>query len=76
MVAYEFNPKIRKAIEDYAVKKCTDEYRKRNFHCENVSLKESYDILATKGRTQVKIEVKGTRSAGDSVILTKMNISW
>lgn len=73
--SYESDPKIRKAIEDYAMKRCKKFYKRKGFHCEDVSQTKSYDILATKGNCVKWIEVKGTRGAGDGVILTKNEVN-
>ena len=72
--SYESNPKIRKAIEDFAMKKCIKHYEKMGFKCEDVSQQESFDVLAKKGTSTIKIEVKGTRSSGDKIILTKNEV--
>lgn len=72
--SYEPNPKIRKTIEDYAMKKCIRHYENIGFKCEDVSQRESFDVLAQKGSCTLKIEVKGTRGAGDKVILTKKEV--
>lgn len=72
--SYESDPNIRKAIEDYAMWRCKVFYKKKGFHCEDVSQTESYDVLATNGNCIKWIEVKGTRGSGDGVILTKNEV--
>lgn len=40
----------------------------------DVSSKESFDLRAAKGDSSIKIEVKGTTSAGEKVILTRNEV--
>lgn len=72
---FEPDPIIRKAIETYAMKKCIRYFKKKGYNCEDVSLRESYDIMAIKGDVKTKVEVKGTRGLGDKIILTRNEVS-
>ena len=72
--SYEADPKIRKAIEHYAMAKCILYYKSKGYKCEDVSLQKSFDVLAIKGKKILKIEVKGTRGPGDKIIMTKNEV--
>ncbi len=72
--SYEMDPKIRKAIEYHAMRKCISYYKRKGYKCEDVSLRESFDVLARKGNEMLKIEVKGTRGPGDKIIMTKKEV--
>lgn len=73
--SYEADPKIRKAIEFYAMAKCMSYYKSIGYDCENVSLRESFDVIAKRGKKVLKIEVKGTRGPGDKIIMTKNEVN-
>ena len=67
--------KVRKAIEDHAMKIATKHFRKKGWKVEDVSGTQSYDLKATRSRShELRIEVKGTTSLGEKVILTKNEV--
>lgn len=72
--SYEMDSKIRKLIENYSMTKCISYYKSKGYKCEDVSQQESFDVLATKGKETLKIEVKGTRGLGDKIIMTKNEV--
>lgn len=72
--SFEPDPTIRKAIETRAMYVCTQYFEGKGFVCKDVSSYESYDILATKGDKELKVEVKGSRGLGDKIILTKNEV--
>ena len=68
---YEKDEKVRKAIELYAMKQATMLYENNGYFVEDTSANESFDLLCSKnGFKDRKVEVKGTRGLGNSVILT------
>jgi Domain of unknown function (DUF3883) len=71
---YESHDPRRKAIEDHAMKKAIAHYRKQGWTVVDVSAKRSYDLLCKRGRQRLHVEVKGTTSAGESVLLTKNEV--
>jgi hypothetical protein len=67
---YESNPEIRRAVEARAMHVVWKQYEKDHFQVEDKSATECFDLLCTKGVTQVRVEVKGTRTDGTTVSLT------
>jgi Protein NO VEIN, C-terminal len=61
--------KRQTAVEMYAVGSVMDLWG-QDFEVEDVGLKESWDITATKGAREVHIEVKGSSGTRDAVDLT------
>jgi MrcB-like, N-terminal domain/Domain of unknown function (DUF3883) len=65
----------RKAVELQAMEMATRYLKDLGYICRDTSANESYDILATMGSEQLKIEVKGTTSDFcDSVVMTKNEV--
>ncbi|MFC9437353.1 MrcB family domain-containing protein [Nocardia sp. NPDC057030] len=58
------------AIEDHSVKLAIEHFKARHYTVQNTGKKKSYDLLATLGSEKVYVEVKGTVSRGEQVILT------
>ena len=71
---FESDPVIRKAIEIRAMNVCMRYFKREGYDCKDVSLYESYDILASRNGAKIKIEVKGTRGLGDKIILTRNEV--
>lgn len=60
----------RKAIELQAMQIATAHFEGIGFVVEDVSAKRPYDLRCRRGPEHVDVEVKGTMSAGESVLLT------
>lgn len=60
----------RRAIEIQAVAVATSHLESDGWVVEDVGATRSYDLHATKGSTYLIVEVKGTTSLGESVLLT------
>lgn len=60
----------RKAIELRAMQIATAHFEGAGFVVEDVSAKRPYDLLCRRGPVHVDVEVKGTTTAGESVLLT------
>lgn len=60
----------RKAIELQAMQIATAHFEDIGFVVEDVSAKRPYDLRCRRGPEHVDVEVKGTVSAGESVLLT------
>src|SRR5262249_35182655 len=61
---------VRKAIEDYAVQWATEYYEAEGWTVADVGLTHSFDLCCTRGTEELHVEVKGTTSVGESVMLT------
>ena len=72
---YEKDEKVRKAIELHAMKRATKIYENNGYTVEDTSANQSFDLLCSKeGFKERKVEVKGTRGLGNSVILTSNEV--
>lgn len=71
----EPDPEARRAIEEHAMQVVEAHYRKQRYTVERTHTRRGeLDLLCTRRGTQVRIEVKGTTTAGDSVELTAAEI--
>lgn len=68
------DPKLRKAIELYAMKEAIRFYEERDYTVLDTSATKPYDLLCTQGTKERRVEVKGTQSLGEGVILTRNEI--
>lgn len=64
----------KKAIEEYAVAVATAHLEGLGYAVKDVGAKESYDLDATRNGERVKVEVKGTTSLGQEVVLTRNEV--
>jgi hypothetical protein len=71
---YESFSKRRKAIEDYAMRKAIEYYSRQGWTVTDVSRTRSYDLRCSRGRKVLHVEVKGTTSQGDRVLLTRNEV--
>lgn len=65
----------RRAVEQRAMALAANYLSAAGYQCVDTSATESFDLLARKGDTQFKVEVKGTTSdLCDSVLMTKNEV--
>lgn len=67
---YEPDARVRKAVEDHAMKLAMEHYQALGFDVQDTSRHESYDLRCTKLGSEVRVEVKGTRGQGATVEVT------
>jgi Protein NO VEIN, C-terminal len=67
-------PKERRALEDHAMGAATKHFTKKGFAVKNVSASRSYDLLCTHKLAEIHVEVKGTTTDGDSIVLTNNEV--
>ncbi len=67
---YGLNAAARKAVEDRAVKLAIDHFKAQRWEVQDVGKRRSYDLHCTRGSEELHVEVKGTTTAGASVLLT------
>jgi hypothetical protein len=72
---FRVTPEQRKKIEDFAVRRATKHFESLGYEVKNVGRTRSYDLECRKGREVLRVEVKGTQTDGDSVILTPNEVS-
>lgn len=67
---FQLDPKLRKAIESYAMNEATTYFESLGYKVVDVSARRPYDLECVKGKAKLHVEVKGTQSKGESVFLT------
>lgn len=69
------DPKIRKAVEERAMKVATEYYESEKFTVDSSKHKtEPYDLECVKGGITLHVEVKGTQGLGSKIILTHREV--
>ncbi len=64
----------RKAIEGRAVRVTQEHLEALGYHVEDVGAYESFDLDVRRGEERLFVEVKGTTTSGDAVVLTKNEV--
>jgi hypothetical protein len=67
------SPEMRKAIEHHAMDEARRHFRTCGYSVRNVSKNHPYDLRCRKKR-EIHVEVKGTRTAGEKIILTRNEV--
>lgn len=69
------NAAERKVVELQAMAIAIEYLKKHGYECQDTSASESFDVLATKMGTSMKVEVKGTTSdLCDSIMMTRNEV--
>jgi hypothetical protein len=63
-------PEERRALEKHAMDAAEKHFREQGYSVENVSARRPYDFLCKRGSTELHVEVKGTTTDGDAIVLT------
>jgi hypothetical protein len=63
-------PQERRALENHAMEIAQRYFRQKGFSVEDVSRRRSYDLLCRRGRNELHVEVKGTTTDGEAIVLT------
>lgn len=64
----------RKAIEDHAMALARDHFESNGWKVEDVCRYRSYDLHCTQKDRVLHVEVKGTKTAGESVLLSRNEV--
>jgi hypothetical protein len=64
----------RRAVERHAMDVTEAALIEDGWHVEDVSGYESFDFLCTMDKLELRVEVKGTRGAGEQVIVTRLEV--
>jgi hypothetical protein len=64
----------RDAIEHHAMDAAKAHFRSLGYDVEDVSARRSYDLLCRKGQTELHVEVKGTTTNGNAIVLTNKEV--
>ncbi len=71
---FESNPEIRRAIENYSVQRAKRYFEALEYKVEIKG--RPYDLLCTRDQQTKYVEVKGTRSDGGTVVLTRNEVAF
>lgn len=66
----QMSPQARNAIEDHAMQCATLHFKSLGYEVKDTSKGNPYDLQCTKGKETLYVEVKGTLSLGEAVLLT------
>ena len=64
----------RRVVERHAQHMAEDHFIGQGYDVQDVSGIDCYDLRCTKGKEELRVEVKGTTGAGESVILTRNEV--
>lgn len=67
---FSANQQVKKAVELHAMKAATAHYEADGWQVEDVSATQSFDLRCRRGGEEIHVEVKGTTSSGEEVIVT------
>jgi len=73
---FQLDSKTRKAIEDYAMEAATKHFKSQGYSVEDHSKNHAYDLLCLKKKKRLHVEVKGTVTSGDGIILTSGEVKF
>lgn len=73
---FQLDSKTRKAIEDYAMEAAKKHFKSLGYLVEDHSKDHSYDLLCTKKKERLHVEVKGTVTTGNGIILTRGEVEY
>jgi hypothetical protein len=68
------DPIVKSVVEDYAVRSAVSHYQKLGYVVKERG--KPYDLLCTKGMSQLFVEVKGSRTACAGIILTRNEVRF
>lgn len=71
---FALNPKEKRALEQRAMQAAKKHFTSEGYAVEDVSAQRPYDLLCTKGTTELHVEVKGTTTSGATIVLTKNEV--
>jgi hypothetical protein len=71
---FGLNSAERKTVEEYAMRFAATHFKREWYSVEDVSATSSYDLLCRRGTEELRVEVKGTSTAGHQIILTRNEV--
>ena len=72
---FQSDVETRLMIEAYSMKLCQCYYEKQNYEVKDVSANQPYDLLIKKKDKIFFVEVKGTQTKAENIILTKNEVA-
>lgn len=70
----QIDPKVRKLVEARAMKMAAAYYEKRGYSVEDTSATQPYDLVCRAPGAEFRVEVKGTQTLGEGVIVTRNEV--
>jgi Protein NO VEIN, C-terminal len=67
-------PQERRALENHAMDVAKKYFKKKGFDVDDVSARRPYDLLCKRGTTEYHVEVKGTTTSGETIVLTNNEV--
>lgn len=71
---FQSDVESRLMIESYAMTICKNHFLRNGYEVIDVSANHSYDLLIKKNEESRFVEVKGTQTAGETIVLTKNEV--
>lgn len=68
------SPEQRQALEGHSMTAAMKYFSEKGFNVEDVSKRRSYDLLCRRGAKELHVEVKGTTTDGDVIVLTNNEV--
>ena len=72
---FGLSPAERRVVEMHAMRLARDYLHKLQWHVRDVSAKKPYDFECTRGSEEIIVEVKGTTSTGEQIVLTRNEVA-
>lgn len=73
---FQSDPKIRKVVERHAMDLIRASFHNAGYEVEDVSARRPYDFHCTRGSETKYVEVKGTQTDGQTVVLTAGEVKF
>jgi hypothetical protein len=73
---FRITPVARRAVEQHAMQEVEAYYRRQGWDVDaSVAATECFDLRCTRGTTELHVEVKGTTSTGEAILLTRNEVA-
>lgn len=72
---FQSDVEVRLMVESYAMDLAKNYYSKKGYDVQDVSANRPYDLLIKNNKESRFIEVKGTQTSGEAIILTKNEVN-
>lgn len=73
---FMLDSKLRKALEDYSMKKAERHFKSRGYSVSDDSKNQPYDLKCVREDETLYVEVKGTQTDGEGIILTSGEVEF
>jgi len=73
---FQLDSKTRKALEDRAMRAARRHFSSLGYAVEDRSKNHPYDLLCTRKRERLHVEVKGTQTKGEGIVLTSGEVNF